>query len=82
MEMNQQTADRRLLGTALTARTGKIKGTIESILDRLSRPEPGPEFVQAIAAALDTGERQITDLKQEQRHAYDTLTKEVSPLYF
>lgn len=76
--MNQQATDRRLLASALAARTNKIKGTIESIKGRLSNPEPGTEFVQSLAAALDAGEQQITDLKQEQRHKYDALTKEAS----
>ena len=48
------------------------------ITEKLSRPGAGPDFVQSIAAALDSGEQQITDLKQEQRSNYDTLSKEVS----
>lgn len=78
--MNQEAVDRRLLVSALAARTSKIKGTIESIQNKLSKPEPGPEFVQSLAAALDAGEHQITDLKQEKRHKYNALTKEVSTL--
>ncbi|KAL3133005.1 hypothetical protein ABBQ38_006914 [Trebouxia sp. C0009 RCD-2024] len=74
--MNQEAVDRRLLVSALAARTSKIKGTIESIQNKLSKPEPGPEFVQSLAAALDAGEHQITDLKQEKRHKYNALTKE------
>ena len=77
-EMTQQTTDRRLLASALAARNNKIKGTIESIKGKLSKPEPGAEFVQSLAAALDAGEQQITDLKQEQRHKYDALIKEAS----
>ena len=34
--------------------------------------------MQSLAAMLDAGEQQITDLKQEQRHKYDALTKEAS----
>ena len=78
VEQNQQATDRRLLASALAARTNKIKGTIDSIKGRLRNPEPGTEFVQSLAAALDAGEHQITDLKQEQRHKYDELTKEAS----
>lgn len=78
VEMTQQATDRRLLASALAARTNKIKGIIESIKSRLSKPEPGTEFVQSLAAALDAGEQQITDLKQEQRLKYDALTKEAS----
>ena len=66
------------MASALAARASKIKGTIQSIKNKLSKPEAGPEFVQSLAAALDTGEQQITDLKQEQRHKYDALTKEAS----
>lgn len=76
--MTQQATERRLLASALAARANKIKGTIESIKGRLSKPEPGTQFVQSLAAALDAGEQQITDLKQEQRHKYDALTKEAS----
>lgn len=76
--MNQQATDRRLLASVLAARTNKVKGTIESIKGRLSKPEPGTEFVQSLAAALDAGEQQITDLKQEQRQKYDALTREAS----
>ncbi|KAL3149357.1 hypothetical protein ABBQ32_002160 [Trebouxia sp. C0010 RCD-2024] len=75
-EMAQQAVDRRLLASALAARTSKIKGTIQSIQNKLIKPESGPEFVQSLAATLDAGEQQITDLKQEQRHKYDALTKE------
>lgn len=78
--MAQQAVDRRLLASALAARTSKIKGTIQSIQNKLIKPESGPEFVQSLAATLDAGEQQITDLKQEQRHKYDALTKEVTPL--
>lgn len=77
-ELNQQAVDRRLLASALATRTSKIKGTIQSIQGKLSKPEPGPEFVQTLAAALDAAEQQITDLKQEQRHKYDALTREAS----
>lgn len=82
LETNQHATDRRLLAAALATRTSKIKGTIQAIADKLSRPQPGSEFVQSIAAALDAGERQITDLKQEQRHNYDALTKEVGVAHF
>ena len=67
-----------MLASGLAARTNKIKGNIESIKGRLSNPEPGTEFVQSLAAALDAGEQQITDLKQDQRQKYDALTREAS----
>lgn len=82
VELNQQATDRRLLASALAARTNKIKGNIESIKGRLSNPEPGTDFVQSLATALDAGEQQITNLKQEQRQKYDALTKEVSNCLF
>ena len=66
-----------MLASELAARTSKIKGTIESIATRLHSPQPGSDFVQSIAAALDAGEAQITDLKTEQRENYDALTQEV-----
>lgn len=75
--ITEQAAQRRLLASELAARTSKIKTTIESISTRLHSPQPGSDFVQSIAAALDAGETQITDLKAEQRQNYDALTQEV-----
>lgn len=65
------------MASELAARTSRIKATIESISTRLHSPQPGSDFVQSIAAALDAGETQITDLKTEQRQNYDALTQEV-----
>lgn len=53
-----------------------IKGIVESIVDKLQSPQPGSHFVQSIAAALDAGETQITQLKGEQRQHYDDLSRE------
>ncbi|KAA6427414.1 MAG: hypothetical protein FRX49_02078 [Trebouxia sp. A1-2] len=76
LDINQQTSERRLLASALAARTDKIKQTVESIVNKLDDPQPGSHFVESIAAGLDAGEIQITELKAEQRQKYDALTKE------
>ena len=47
-------------------------------MNKLDDPQPGSHFVESIAAGLDAGEIQITELKAEQRQKYDALTKEVS----
>jgi len=78
LDINQQASERRLLASALAARTDKIKQTVESIVNKLDDPQPGSHFVESIAAGLDAGEIQITELKAEQRQKYDALTKEVS----
>ena len=67
-----------MLASALAARTDEIKQTVESIVNKLDDPQPGSHFVESIAAGLDAGEIQITELKAEQRQKYDALTKEVS----
>lgn len=77
LDINQQASERRLLVSALAARTDKIKQTVESIVNKLDDPQPGSVFVESIAAGLDAGEIQITELKAEQRQKYDALTKEV-----
>ncbi|KAL0023783.1 hypothetical protein WJX77_004812 [Trebouxia sp. C0004] len=76
LDINQQASERRLLASALAARTDKIKQTVESIVNKLDNPQPGSHFVESIAAGLDAGEIQITELKAEQRQKYDALTKE------
>lgn len=78
LDINQQASERRLLASALAARTDRIKQTVESIVNKLDDPQPGSYFVESVAAGLDAGEIQITELKAEQRQKYDALTKEVS----
>ena len=44
----------------------------------MQHPQPGPQFVRAIAEALDAGEAGITELKEEQHQQYNELLSEVS----
>ena len=76
LEVNQQAAERRLMTSALTARTAKIKEVVEAVVAKLASPEPGSDFVRSVAEALDAGEMQITELKAEQRQNYDDLARQ------
>ena len=76
LEVSQQAADRRLMASALTARTTKIKELVEAVVAKLASPEPGSDFVRSVAEALDAGEMQITELKAEQRQNYGDLARQ------
>ena len=75
---NEEEANRRLLAAAFAAKASRIKRIVDSITDKMQHPQPGPQFVRAIAEALDAGEAGITELKDEQHQQYNELLCEVS----
>ena len=74
----EEEADRRLLTAALAAKQTRITRVVDTVIHKLHNPQPGNQFVRAIAEALDAGERGITELKQEQQEQYDGLARQVS----
>lgn len=75
---NEEEANRRLLAAAFAAKASRIKRIVDSITDWMQHPQPGPQFVRAIAEALDAGEAGITELKEEQHQQFNELLCEVS----
>ncbi|KAK9814260.1 hypothetical protein WJX72_003050 [[Myrmecia] bisecta] len=76
VQISEASGERRKLAATLHANINKVHALVAGVKAKLADVQPGQDYIQALAAAMDESEREITTLKEGQRVQFEELAQQ------